>query len=182
MAFVTLPTWTVEPVTAADLAAMVSAISELRPLVGRKTADETVTSSTTLQNDDHMTVTLVANTVYAVRNVFFIAGDDAADLKVNYTVPTGTTGWMGQTALSAPTGVSTEHDVNMVAFPVSGTALTFDLSIGIADTNFVLATVDGLMEVGGSGGAMTTRWAQKTSSGTGTTVKRGSFLMAQKVG
>lgn len=168
-----------DDLTAATLQAL---ISELRPLVAYKTADETVTSSTTLQNDDHMTITLLANTVYVVRNVFMVTGDDAADMKVNYTVPSGTVGWMGQTALSAPTGVSTEHDVNMVAFPVSGTSLTFDLSIGIADTNFVLATVDGLMEVGGSGGSMTTRWAQKTSSGTGTTVKRGSFLMAQKVG
>lgn len=164
--------------TAATLRAL---ISELRPLCAYKTADETVTSSTALQDDDFMTVTLVANTVYVVRNVFFIAGDDAADLKVNYTVPSGTTGWMGQTALFAPAGASTASDANMVAYAVSGTALAFDLAIGIADTNFVVATVDGLMEVGGTGGAMTTRWAQVTSSGTGTTLKRGSYLLAQMV-
>lgn len=166
-----------EDLTAATLQAL---FAELRPVFAYKTADETVTSSTTLQTDDHMTITLVANTVYVVRNVFFIAGDDAADLKVNYTIPTGVTGWMGQTALFAPAGASTASDANMVAYAVSGTALAFDLSIGIADTNFVTALVEGLMEVGSSGGALTTRWAQVTSSGTGTTVKRGSFLEARK--
>lgn len=168
----------------ADIDAVEADIDALDLRIGlfaRKSADETVTSSISLQDDNHLTLTLVANTVYTMRMVMWIGGDDAADLRLNFTIPTGTVGWMGQLALLGPTGASTASDMNAVAFAVSGTALSSDLSIGIADTNFVTACVEGLMEVGGTGGAFTARWAQVSSTGTGTVLKRGSFLRAQKV-
>lgn len=181
MALTAFPSFLNGPVTSAKLQQLATAITERTPLTAYKIADEPLTSSITLQDDNHMTLTLVAGGVYAIRNPVWVGGDDLGDLRVNYTIPNGTIGWMGQVALLNPAGASTASDANMVAYAVSGTSLTSDLAIGIADTNLVTAELVGLMEVGGTGGAFTVRWAQVTSSVIATTVKRGSFLEARRI-
>lgn len=175
MSFTTLP-GSGTTLTAATLSALVT---ELRPLVAYKTADETVTSSITLQNDDQMTITLAASTNYEIETVVWAAGDDLGDLRMNYSAPSSVVGWAGQVALLNPSGASTASDANMVAYAFSSGVLTSDLAIGIADTNLVVAVIKGFLEVS-TGGTFTARWGQVTSSGTGTTIKRGSWLKAKK--
>ena len=65
----------------------------IAPLAAYKTLDETVTNSTTLQNDDALLVSLAANAVYlfAVLLDYEGAAVGTGDLKYGWGVPTGAT-------------------------------------------------------------------------------------------
>ena len=70
-----------------------------------KSADETVTSSTTFQNDDELLVPLLANTQYWLEFMLIYDGIQAADIKIQWTYPSGTTmdwthGGLGTSATS----------------------------------------------------------------------------------
>src|SRR5574341_1924364 len=57
----------------------------------RKTADESVTSSTTLQDDDHLVIAVEANTNYFIEAFLIYDGDAAGDFKFTFSVPAGAT-------------------------------------------------------------------------------------------
>ena len=60
------------------------------PEIIRKTAEESVNNSTTLQNDDHLLAAIAASATRIVRFVINVAeGNTAADIKVALVVPSG---------------------------------------------------------------------------------------------
>jgi hypothetical protein len=131
-----------------------------------KTADESVTSSTTLQDDDHLTVTLKAGRKYAFRffcmtNPTLTAGGMDIDLNGTAThtnirgrvlkfYDDGTSAWQEFTAASAE----------------------MTLAAGAGLDHFV---IEGTTEVNAAG-TFLLRWAQNTSDATASTIKRGSYL------
>lgn len=54
-----------------------------------KSADEAVTSSTTLQNDDDFSFTVAANTSYVVEGVLIVDGSSSGDFKAAWSIPSG---------------------------------------------------------------------------------------------
>src|SRR5690348_15724965 len=72
---------------------LASAMRGIAPLAVIKGADESVTSSTTLQNDDALLVTLTANATYVFSLFLNYQGgtQGSSDIKVAWTFPTGTT-------------------------------------------------------------------------------------------
>lgn len=134
-----------------------------------KSANETVTTSTTLQADDELLFPMAANTKYFAKWTIFYSTPAAADFKwridssaatdptpVNVTsVYTDPTGAVGGTSNSALSGMS-----NVI--PASG---------GTEGMLVVTAYVDN----GADAGNLRFSWAQSSSSGT-TTVRRGSLL------
>lgn len=150
---------------------------DLETLWARKTADESVTSSTTLQNDDTLVLQGVADAVYEIEGALFYVGNTTGDIKVAFTFPSGNLYWFGKGGSEADGGFggvgASRHSASYN--DASGTSTAFTGST----TNLALL-LKGVWVVGVSGGALQLQWAQNTSNATATTVKAGSFLRMQR--
>jgi len=133
----------------------------------RKTATESLTSNTTLQDDDHLLFAVGANEVWAWQAVASVTCDATGGFKFTFTVPAAATGhWNYRTpaAVGSSGGpafaATTNHTVTLTSQP-------HDLS--------------GLVVVGATPGNVTFQWAQQASSGTATQVLIDSFLIAHRI-
>lgn len=148
-------------------------LNELAPLAGYKTADESVTSSTTLQNDDALFLELAANTTYQVILQLAYNGgtQGSSDLKLAWSAPSGATArfaafWrdtsganhQGVTDLTTVSALGTNGTSNDYSLLLTGTIIT-----------------------GSAGGTLQVQWAQNTSSATPTTVRANSSLTATQL-
>lgn len=128
-----------------------------------KSTDESV-SGTTLQNDDHLFVTLAANSVYTLELEGAQDSPGAGDMKAVFSVPSGTTG-----TLCGLDG----------AVPFAGTSLTGTLVFGgIGSAEFF--RVFGRVVTSSTAGTLRLTWAQNASSGS-STLKAGTMLRMTKV-
>jgi hypothetical protein len=139
----------------------------------RKTADESVTSSTTLQDDDHLLFPIGANEEWV------------ATFEIDAGAAVNTTGF--QTAITAPAGATLNASGSYIS---SGGALLYAVTTTsgnnfIASTPGAGATAGIHLKVwvlnGGTPGNVTLQWAQNALSGTALTFKKGSFLQASRV-
>ncbi len=140
----------------------------------RKTADESVTSSTTLQDDDHLTFAIAANEEWTVS--YEITGGTATNLtgcKLAITAPSGAilraTGSAigdGGTTFQAGTGTT------------SGTAFLTATAVG---ASMAYIKVKLWVLNGATPGNITLQWAQGTSNGSALTFFKGSFMQATRV-
>jgi hypothetical protein len=154
-----VPFAALEEVTADEL----NAALPIAPAV--KSADETVTSSTTLQNDDHLLVAVASNTTYLLELVFMFNANASGDLKTTFTVPSGTTG-----TLCATTDAGSSAGISMTSTPVwDGTG---------ADEQ---ARLWGRVVTSATSGTIRLQWAQNASFGTGTIIRNGSFLRITRI-
>jgi hypothetical protein len=142
----------------------------------RKTATETVTSSTTLQDDDHLTVALEANTTYEFDGALYLTGSDAGDIKIAFTVPAGAAVMWGAVGL-ATTAAGIVGDASLSWFNVSGSARSFANGAGTGSVVFVR----GVVRVGATAGDLHLQWAQNTSDGTATSMWADSNLIVREV-
>lgn len=160
------PTWLAgQIVTAAALTGM-----QTNMIV--KQATESVTSSTTLQDDDELVVPVVANATYSITFYIAAVGATAGDINTEYSVPSGTTGfkWCIGPAVSA-----TDRENTSMVSAVHG--FTTDRSYGVVSTTLGVAIVESLQVVTGStAGNVVFRWAQNASSATATSVLAGSYV------
>ena len=165
--------------TAAKLQAL---IAEVRPLYVRKTADQTITSSTTLTNDTHLFIPMAANTTYKLSGLLrYTCASVTPDLKIAFTIPTGTTGTAfgagggtnvtgqeGSISLYSPTG-----SAGSIAAIHYGTNNSSGFPVGIA--------LNGTIRTGGTAGNLQLQWAQVTSDANGITMLIDSDLELRKV-
>ncbi|MGW3499371.1 hypothetical protein ACWDMY_01315 [Streptomyces globisporus] len=129
----------------------------------RKTADESVTSSTTLQNDNHLVLPVVANATYSLFLMCIFSGGTVGDIKFDWTVPTGTVlRWSDQTGTSG-----LHSNVDVYSAPGGTTQVAFQ----------VWATV----VTSGTAGNIQFRWAQNASDATATIVRANSHLCLDRV-
>jgi len=168
---VALPVFTVGQVlTAADTNQYL-----VNTIVARKTATETVASSTTLQDDDHLTVSVAANCTYELTGVIKYDGATTGDLKFQFVGPSGAT-----------------MDIVVQSYQVGGTvaasdqsaglAISTPLSVGAAGTGSdVLLSFIGIVVVSSTAGTFKLMWAQDTSSATGTRVFANSYICLRQI-
>lgn len=146
--------------------------------VVRKTANETVTSSTTLQDDDHLTFSIAANEVWTVLAVLYVTGAEAGDIKIAWNVPAGAAGHHGIIGI----GVDNTAGVESAATSAfgAGSDLTVAQNSGIdsSSRNTLLATV--CVVNGATAGAVTLQWAQRASSASSTFIVANSYLLAHR--
>jgi hypothetical protein len=144
-----------------------------------KTADESVTSSTTLQNDDHLFFTVDAAGTY-VFDVWLYgtsAANAAGDLKVGFTFPTGTC-HMGGAGASINLAADSIDSGEWLAFApaTSGSTVTqFGLSTAVTQSHVhgtLIATATGTLRL---------QWAQFSSSASASTLKAGSHMLVRRV-
>ena len=133
-----------------------------------KSADESVASSTALQDDDELKFAIGADEMWTVRLVLYFTG--AAP-----EVPGNQAGIKYTVDLSAGTGdverYSTIDDVTVRDFGVVTEVVT-DPAIRVVE---LTATLD---NTGGGVAEFRLRWAQREANVTPVTVKKGSMLMA----
>jgi hypothetical protein len=159
--------------TASTSAAWGTGIANFGTIAKRKTADESVTSSTTLQDDDHLTFAIAANEEWTIQ--FLLTYGDVlttTGIKMAVTTPSGATqrifahfvGNGGDAALAASVTVNT----------------AFFSSTPSVSTQHV-TTVNAWVLNGATPGNVTLQWAQNASSGTALTFKKGSFMQATRI-
>lgn len=141
----------------------------------RKTADESVTSSTTLQDDDHLTFAIAANEEW-VANFYLDAGAGLSSTGIKL-------------AITGPSGVTLNIMLKMIAgdatvayrqTTTSGNAMQLNTAL-LAGTSLALIQIDVWALNNTTAGNITLQWAQDTSSGTATTLRKGSFMVPHRI-
>lgn len=167
------PSWTTsEVVTAAKM-------RQVSVDFVRKTADESVTSSTTLQNDDHLAYTVGATGTYAVDVYLFAvsAANAAGDINVGFSFPTGTMHW-GGSGLDVTLASSVDGTMSAGAH-LSATSGTSAHGFGLS-TATTLLVVHGLL-IATATGTLQFMWCQNSSNANASTVKAGSYMLVRQV-
>lgn len=141
----------------------------------RKIADETVTSSTTVQDDDHLVIALAANSVYAFDSFIMFDCDATADIKFTFTGPASSTISFTSDGVSA----GNSNNIGSIKMDVNAAGIETVLG-GFIGTKTAIRPA-GVIVTGATAGNLTFRWAQNITSGTPTTVYTNSWLRAQKV-
>lgn len=152
-------------------AAMIQGVA---PTAAIKPADQSVTSSTTLVNDSDLSLSLPASTTWVFFGMLGVTGAaiSTGDIKVNFTVPTGST-LVYEAFGFSPSGTTTQMNTVRPAGTTS--------SVGVNGTSESPVILLGSLVVSTTAGNLQLQWAQNVSSGTSTTVKTGSFLTSWQI-
>ena len=137
----------------------------------RKSVDESIASTTAVQDDDQLQFQTVAGMPYEIEllAIYASAGGAKSDIKCELSEDTtarGSTMWIGLSTSDAAEALTTTD--------VGGTSATF----GTAVTKRVAR---GLAHHVGGGGLFKFRWAQNTSDAQVTTVYAGSLLRYRQI-
>ena len=164
--------------TAADFTALMAAITQAYGIGAVKTANEPVTSSTALQNDDELACALATATTYRLEARLYVFGAAAGDIKVALAFPANTTvqAFGGHSIVVGSVTSSTSADVDAHAIVTQTTSPTAALSFGVPDTNGIVITLSATIVTTSTAGTLNLQWAQNASSGTGTVVQIGSWM------
>ena len=143
----------------------------------RKTVDESITSSTAVQNDNELVFTIGATGTYVFDLYLLVtsAANAAGDIQVGFSFPTGTLNLWGpgtDPALGSGTIASGK-------FAASGaTSGTFWNDYGVSTTASGF-NIHGLLQATATG-TLTFQWAQFASNANATTVKANSHLIVKQ--
>lgn len=139
------------------------------PLLVRKSADETVNNSTTLQDDNHLVLAVAASTTYEFEMCIFHNSSTVADLKYDFTFPTGLTMNYGLDGAAAGGGID-NFVLIQTSVPVIGGA-------GADRAAFLSGTVI----TSTTAGNLQLRWAQNMAEVSDTKVLLGSYMQLTAV-
>jgi hypothetical protein len=142
----------------------------------RKTADQSVTSSTAFIDDTHLKLPLLASDVFAWELLLIYDAATAGDLKIAFTVPASATGGWG--VLGAD--VTTTTSVNAASVAAYGDANTISLG-GLGAGVLACCFVQGTVANSTTPGNLQLRWAQVASSATSTILKINCFMIGYRV-
>jgi len=137
-------------------------------LVVRKTADETVNNSTTLQDDDALKVPVPANSVWHIHCAILYNSGGTPDIKFSLSVPTGATYMLGIVRGDAASQINWQASA-------SG-ALAAD---GQGADYFLL--LEAIVTVGATAGNAVVQWAQNMADASDTKVLKNSCLIATRL-
>jgi len=141
--------------------------SDTEVLFALKLTDESLTSSTTLQNDDTLLFPVEASATYEFTATVVYVGNTTGDFKLAFTFPSGATlYWVGK---GTPIGLDNSFGA------ASGTSLAYS-----GETTNQSIVVQAVLTTGSTAGTLQLQWAQNTSNATATVVKTGSFIRAQR--
>lgn len=141
-----------------------------------KTSNETVTSSTTLQNDDILTFAVEASATYIMTGYIKysqnLATGATAGMKVGFAIPASSTFEWTSDGTSGLTDATTHETVVTVGTGTRSVAANGTVSMAMQPSG-------SLITVGA--GTLVMQWAQVSSSATGTIVRAGSWLKLERV-
>jgi hypothetical protein len=144
--------------------------------LARKTADETVTNSTTVQDDDQLTAAVAASSTYLVEAFLIYDGDTTGDFRLTFAGPTGATmDW-------TPNGLATSQATGVGSMKLGRLPIANEDTLGASGSGVkAVAMPRGILTTSSTAGNLTLRWAQATASATATTVFANSWLRLTKI-
>lgn len=148
----------------------VSSSPPVGQIVKGKTQDESIDTSTTLQDDNHLTFPVKAGEVWGISAYLICEYNTSGQIKVGINGPTS--GFFQIAASENCNGVT----------PAYGTQTSLNTGISLV----VVGAIAGVIEMVGAiapnaDGTVAVQWAQAVSNGAATTVKAGSYLIAYRI-
>ncbi|MEU2924205.1 hypothetical protein ABZ636_03960 [Streptomyces sp. NPDC007251] len=142
----------------------------------RKTADETVTNSVTVQDDDQLTAAVAASSVYLVEGFILYDGDTTGDFRLTFAGPAGASmDW-------TPNGLATSQATGTGSMKLDRLPLGTEETLGASGAGVkAVALPRGILTTGSTAGNLTLRWAQAVASATASTVFANSWLRLTKI-
>ena len=134
-----------------------------------KSVDESITSSTTLQDDNELLIALLANKRYFFILSIYVVSNTTPKFKFAITVPSGTTNARINNVLDG--GVTARGTA----------AIDATTSIGLSGTSQKGIICQGYVLTDSTAGNLTLQFAQTVSDAEATTVKAGSTLLIWEV-
>jgi hypothetical protein len=145
----------------------------------KKAATESVTSSTSFQNDDDFVYNFVEPGTYEVRLSLAVAGAPGADIKIDWVASAGATQVTTRRCYGPAIATTTPHDTTMRLtnhnFTTAVTYGTTETTVGYGgiEEKFLVSTA--------ATGTLQMRWAQQTSSTTATVVASNSYMTIERL-
>ncbi len=129
-----------------------------------KTADETVNNSNTLQDDDHLSFSVVANERLLIECHFDYESGTTPDIKWGITLPSGATAqWNDSVGLQVPKSESGTFAPN-----------------NTSPTTRLVAHLTFFVKIGANAGTFQIQWAQNTADVSNTVMKAGSYMVVHR--
>jgi hypothetical protein len=145
-------------------------LNAMIPLVAVKTADESVVSSNTFQDDDHLSLTVEAGARYRLMMLLLIGASSLTpDLKLQIIMPSGAT------LSSGGIGKATSDVLNVGGLSTTSSPVG-PFIFGTPASGTDNALISGDLIVGGTGGTVKIQWAQQTSNAAAAILRTGSWL------
>jgi hypothetical protein len=167
-----------------------NALNVLAPIYVPKSANQTMTSSTTLTNDAALFVALPANQVYEVRLKLLAAYASAVTsgtplgIQANWSL-TSTGALVARTVLGpsdTTAGVTGPDEYQVQGRAIGLTNNSFYQMIGTSSaTNAFVISEELVITSGASGTTLQLQWAQDSSSTNTLSVLAGSYLIARAI-
>ena len=148
-----------------------AALFTLHNKIVRKTADETVNNSTTLQNDDELLFAVAANEVWEFELLALINSSAVADIKFQFTGPSGSSIYQFNVGENAAT-------TDFISAVEPGGPVSDVRGQGLAMINAILR---GIIVNGATAGNLQVQWAQNTAEVSDTKVLTNSILIGHKI-
>lgn len=146
----------------------------------RKTATESVTSSTTMQDDDDLAgIPLSPNKTYHVEFYGAAAGAVGGDIKIGWVLGGGAAQLTGRAVIAPQIGMT---DITNTAVRMArnnlGTVIAYgtEANPGLIFEAFIIETT-----TSGLAGTLTMQWAQNASSATPTQLTTSTYLIVTEV-
>jgi len=159
-----------------------ASVSGLATIV-RKTADETVNNSTTLQNDDHLLLAIAANEVWLI-NLFLLWTSPTAGvyLKTGWSYPAGCSiKWGTEIQLASTNKAYWSSAVTTASKPALLTETSTWSDILGANDAIDGVHLTAIVINGANAGTLNFQWAQATAAPEDTKVLANSCLIAHKL-
>lgn len=174
------PAWATEVKNALD--SLQTQVTNLAELSAIKTADESVTSSTVLQNDDHLVLTPALTTDYWVDvGLFAQSNGSIIDLNVAFTFATsGATLSLGTVGPDVSIGAGTPVSTGIwQGSPGDTTSPTATFTFG-TNNGIVFIMIRGVLHMGSTSGNLQLQFCQAASSATPVILKTDSWMRLRK--
>lgn len=148
---------------------LASEVQAVAPLAAYKSADQPVTSSTVLVNDNALSVSVLASATYHFQCYLDYEGGTggSADIKWQWTVPSGAV-MHYHAAYQGAGGSANVGNTNTASTSIAARTQGAGTLCG--------TTMTGTLTVSVTAGTLQLQWAQNTSNGTATIVHAGSSL------
>jgi len=137
----------------------------------RKTADESVVSSTTPQDDDHLTFSIAANEVWSVQAVLWhSSASGTPHFRYSFAAPASATFHLIGRSLTTG-GVFQFINIRSAA----------DNCDALSGSTFQISFLDGVVVNAGTAGSARVTWAQAVSNATATVLKQNSHMFIARL-
>lgn len=145
----------------------------------RKTSDEGVASTTTVQNDNELFIaSMESNSIYRISAFVVARGTNTVDIKINWLLGGSAAMIAGRHCQGPATSNTNSNDTNMGS---TQRGITAQQPYGIEDNLYASIKEDFLIQMTSSTGSIQMRWAQNASSSVRTTVTTDSYIVYYRV-